>query len=83
MDCSHTCQETPKGGQCTCYRGYKLTHDGRTCKDINECEDDNMCAQYCTNLDGSYSCSCLDSDYTLRADKSSCKAFGKYSVLLE
>ncbi|XP_025205329.1 vitellogenin receptor [Melanaphis sacchari] len=76
MDCSHTCQETPKGGICTCYHGYKIGRDSKTCKDIDECENDNLCTQYCTNLDGSYSCSCLNSDYVLRADKSSCKAFG-------
>lgn len=80
MDCSHTCQETPKGGKCTCYHGYKIRRDGTTCRDIDECENDNLCTQYCTNLDGSYSCSCLNSDYILRADKSSCKSFGKYLV---
>jgi len=83
MDCSHTCQETPKGGKCTCYHGYKLAQDGLTCRDIDECEDVHLCTQYCTNSDGSYSCSCLNSDYILRADKSSCKAIGKYLVPLQ
>lgn len=77
MNCSHTCQETPKGGKCTCYHGYKIAKDGVTCKDVDECEDNNLCAQYCTNLDGSFSCNCLNSDYMLRVDKSSCKALGK------
>lgn len=76
-NCSHICQETPKGGKCTCYPGYTIAHDGLICIDVDECKDNNnVCAQYCTNLDGSFSCNCLNSDYMLRADKSSCKALG-------
>lgn len=78
MNCSHTCKETPRGGKCTCYNGYKITKDQITCKDIDECEDENLCAQYCTNFDGSFSCDCLNPVYMLRADKSSCKALGIY-----
>lgn len=81
-NCSHTCQETPKGGKCICSHGYKIAQDGKTCKDIDECKDENECAQFCKNLDGSFSCSCLSSDYILRADKSSCKALGMYNFYL-
>lgn len=77
-NCSHFCQETPDGGKCNCFHGYILTHNDMTCKDIDECKDKNICSQYCTNSDGSYSCSCLNSDYMLRADRSSCKALGIY-----
>ncbi|VVC34061.1 Hypothetical protein CINCED_3A006126 [Cinara cedri] len=76
MNCSHTCEETPNGGKCTCYHGYTISIDGLSCKDVDECQDNNICAQYCTNLDGSYSCHCFSSDYLLRPDKSSCKALG-------
>lgn len=78
MNCSHTCEETPKGGKCTCNHGYNISNDGLSCKDIDECQDNNVCAQYCTNLDGSFSCHCFSSDYMLRSDKSSCKALGMY-----
>lgn len=76
-NCSHICQETLKGGQCKCYHGYQIAHDEITCEDIDECKYD-LCSQYCTNSDGSYSCSCLNSDYMLRTDKHSCKALGMY-----
>lgn len=78
MNCSHTCVETPGGGKCTCNHGYYISNDGLSCKDIDECQDNNVCAQYCTNLDGSFSCHCFSSDYKLRPDKSSCKALGMY-----
>lgn len=40
--------------------------------DINECEDwQGVCEQNCTNLVGSYSCSC-GSDHALAADERSC-----------
>lgn len=83
MNCSHICQETPKGGKCNCYLGYTIAHDGIICTDVDECKDNNnICSQYCTNLDGSFSCSCLNSDYMLRADKSSCKALGMYYKII-
>ncbi|XP_050441147.1 vitellogenin receptor [Adelges cooleyi] len=75
-NCTHKCLETPKGGQCVCQYGYKLSSDGVSCKDINECENRNTCAQFCTNSDGSYECSCLNTDFMLRPDKRSCKALG-------
>lgn len=76
--CSHFCRETPNGAKCHCFHGYEIVHDDITCKDVDECANNNFCSQYCTNSDGSYTCSCLSSDYMLRADKSSCKALGTY-----
>ncbi|XP_034252136.1 vitellogenin receptor [Thrips palmi] len=72
--CQGTCVRTPHGPYCSCNAGYELKGDGRTCQDINECEDD-PCAQLCENTDGSFSCSC-GSEFILRADKLSCKATG-------
>jgi hypothetical protein len=36
--------------------------DGLTCKDINECEEDEQhsCQHYCINFPGSYECGCKD-----------------------
>ncbi len=46
--------------------------------DINECIEGGhrQCGQLCTNIPGSYFCSCLP-DYVLEADKWSCAAQGK------
>lgn len=47
-------------GVCICPRGYSLSLDG-SCKDIDECQlNQNICGPgaKCTNLLGSYKCSC-------------------------
>ncbi|XP_067134825.1 fibrillin-2-like isoform X2 [Centruroides vittatus] len=55
-----------------CKPGYKLTEIG-TCKDINECESDqlNTCKHNCTNTPGSFQCSCLSGYHLL--DDGSCE----------
>ncbi|XP_069782270.1 pro-epidermal growth factor isoform X2 [Narcine bancroftii] len=55
-----------------CLDGYLLV-DNFTCVDIDECLDGGLgtCSQICTNLPGSYTCSCL-SGYTLEENKWSC-----------
>ena len=43
---------------CECGPGFMdLYGDGRICEDIKECED-NACDQLCTNMHGSFDCSC-------------------------
>lgn len=76
--CLGTCVRTPHGPYCSCNTGYELVGDGRTCHDINECEDD-PCAQLCENTDGSFACSC-GSEFVLRGDKVSCKATGEFQL---
>lgn len=73
--CEELCFKTPQGGVCGCNEGYSLDTDGKSCIDINECEN-MMCSQLCENSPGSYICSCFD-DYVLRSDGVSCKAVGK------
>ena len=48
--------------KCTCPAGYILGEDQNSCEDINECEatESNLCGQICTNMMGSYTCSCRD-----------------------
>ena len=37
--------------------------------DINECNNSSSpCAEVCTNIDGSYTCSCSDNTRTVTAD---------------
>ncbi|XP_049310082.1 putative vitellogenin receptor isoform X1 [Bactrocera dorsalis] len=79
--CSHKCRPTPMGAVCSCYPGYRLDTDQRTCLDINECEDGEPCAQLCENTLGSYHCKCYP-DFMLRPDKTTCKSIESESSLM-
>ncbi|KAM7411621.1 hypothetical protein PAMA_021553 [Pampus argenteus] len=56
--CEQQC--TPEGGrpQCSCFSGFSLMSDGRSCEDINECLSMHACQlnERCVNTEGSYSC---------------------------
>ena len=72
--CAQVCNPLPDNTrQCSCFLGYYLDSDGRTCKDIDECKDPNTCSQVCTNLKGSYTCSCMAGFVKWGGDGSSCK----------
>ncbi|XP_075157166.1 putative vitellogenin receptor yl isoform X2 [Haematobia irritans] len=71
--CQNKCRPTPSGAVCSCFSGYKLDSDHRTCLDINECEESDPCAQICENTLGSYRCSCYP-EFMMRPDKTSCKS---------
>lgn len=81
-NCDQKCVPTPKGAFCTCNEGFKTVGAGdKTCKDIDECKQENPCSQLCTNTLGSFKCSCFD-DFILDSDKRSCKAFGSTRSVL-
>ena len=42
--------------------------------DINECNGDHVCDHECTNVDGSFICSC-DPGYELLSDNRTCEGF--------
>ena len=51
-----------------------------TCIDIDECNDFNEgCAQTCTNVNGSYTCSC-STGYVLSNDAHNCTGIITYTV---
>ena len=63
-----------KGPLCLCPKGETLKDDGLTCEDLNECDPPGICSQSCTNIKGSYICSCV-AGYLLEPNKHSCKAY--------
>ena len=79
--CSNGCVQTPVGALCTCPPGEVLnTTDTRVCQDFDECNPPGLCGQQCTNLKGSYYCSCTDG-YTLE-NKHNCKAINHTEAFL-
>ncbi|KAL4696789.1 hypothetical protein H8959_002487, partial [Pygathrix nigripes] len=79
--CAQKCQMVRGAVQCTCHTGYRLTEDGHTCQDVNECAEEGYCSQGCTNSEGAFQCWC-ETGYELRPDRRSCKALGPEPVLL-
>ena len=66
------CIDLPYGYECRCARGFSLNDNGTvaTCLDDNECMDPLRCpTNYtCFNLDGSYTCLCLNGLQIVPAD---------------
>ena len=59
--CAHVCHNLSDGGYiCACYSGYIISQDNRKhCVDVDECQTGNhQCSHICTNLNGTYTCSC-------------------------
>uniref|UniRef100_A0A3P8ULJ4 Fibulin-7-like n=1 Tax=Cynoglossus semilaevis TaxID=244447 RepID=A0A3P8ULJ4_CYNSE len=57
--CVHQCVNTPGSFHCFCPDGYDLASDGRSCTDINECENQmHNCTgdQVCVNTFGGFQC---------------------------
>ncbi|XP_030378935.1 putative vitellogenin receptor isoform X2 [Scaptodrosophila lebanonensis] len=79
--CEHKCRATPTGAVCSCFEGYRLDSDLRSCIDVDECAEQEPCAQLCENTLGSYSCQCYP-DFMLRQDRVSCKSIESSATLL-
>ncbi|XP_060092507.1 low-density lipoprotein receptor-related protein 2-like [Heteronotia binoei] len=82
--CSQFCYRTPAGPKCACNAGFRLSSDGHSCRDINECKDlkyEEKCSQTCVNKNGAYSCTCHPG-YFLEPDGQTCKAAGFEPMLL-
>ncbi|KAG9349405.1 hypothetical protein JZ751_027848 [Albula glossodonta] len=68
--CTQECQDLP----CTCWQGFHLKEDGRTCVDIDECASTLPCSQQCINIYGSYKCLCTDGYEAPANNANSCKS---------
>ena len=72
LQCQQICRNRGDGtAVCLCNQGYKLTGDGRTCRDIDECQIRNVCDHFCHNTPGSFHCSCR-AHYTLDKNGRTC-----------
>lgn len=61
--CYFKCINQPGSFECVCPPGYESLSDGRICKDIDECENNNVCRgpnEYCLNVHGSYRCNVIN-----------------------
>ncbi|XP_041374230.1 low-density lipoprotein receptor-related protein 1-like [Gigantopelta aegis] len=82
--CTQNCTDKKIGYVCSCYNGYKLLNDSKTCVDIDECDVTYPCSHNCINTIGSYFCSCPKGlDYKLDGNHRTCKVTKKpWPVLL-
>ncbi|XP_077561431.1 low-density lipoprotein receptor-like isoform X4 [Haemaphysalis longicornis] len=72
--CSDLCHDDPVGYHCSCRPGFRLTEDGRTCDDVDECAVPGSCSQTCVNTKGGFKCECLDGYLLEPRDHRRCKA---------
>ncbi|XP_056382711.1 von Willebrand factor C and EGF domain-containing protein isoform X2 [Hyla sarda] len=59
--CEQGCKVINGATVCSCYHGYTLGKDGKSCYDIDECsrpQASSLCQQQCKNIIGSYRCLC-------------------------
>lgn len=56
--CEQQCTPVGERPQCSCFPGFSLMSDGRSCEDINECLSTHACQlnERCVNSAGSYIC---------------------------
>ncbi|XP_075423113.1 von Willebrand factor C and EGF domain-containing protein isoform X3 [Ascaphus truei] len=60
--CDQNCKLANGAPVCSCFHGYSLGKDGKSCYDVDECsrpQASNLCQQQCKNSIGSYRCLCF------------------------
>uniref|UniRef100_A0A8C4VS97 Latent transforming growth factor beta binding protein 2 n=1 Tax=Gopherus evgoodei TaxID=1825980 RepID=A0A8C4VS97_9SAUR len=80
--CAHgLCINLAGSFRCSCYHGYEVTADEKSCQDIDECSSPTACPLgICTNTDGSFACRACDAGYMLSSNRFTCE--GKSPRLL-
>ncbi|MCJ8744427.1 hypothetical protein PDJAM_G00118590 [Pangasius djambal] len=61
--CSQQCSAVEGRVRCSCFPGFSLKSDGRTCEDVDECSRaSHTCSpkEVCVNMEGSYKCVLLN-----------------------
>uniref|UniRef100_A0A3P8T6S2 EGF-like domain-containing protein n=1 Tax=Amphiprion percula TaxID=161767 RepID=A0A3P8T6S2_AMPPE len=61
--CELGCLQVGGRYECRCREGFRLGQDGRSCVDINECEEKAPCSaegQECENIQGGFQCVCRE-----------------------
>lgn len=63
-DCAQGCQQEADGRYvCQCNNGSRLAQDGKSCVDVDECEEQHPCTaegQECVNIREGFECRCQD-----------------------
>ncbi|XP_025083996.1 fibrillin-2-like [Pomacea canaliculata] len=71
-DCDMICTNTYGSYECSCQEGYRLSTNGHSCDDVNECvERTHDCQQICNNTAGGFQCEC-EAGYTYDSTSKSC-----------
>ncbi|XP_078349353.1 uncharacterized protein LOC144634311 isoform X2 [Oculina patagonica] len=71
--CDHVCTNTEGNYHCQCHGGYKLADDGRSCVDVDECQQSaRMLCVSCKNTPGDFHCTCADG-YTFNKKDAICE----------
>lgn len=82
--CDHRCLNLTSGSGyiCTCNTGYITSRTNpKQCEDVDECTTQHNCSQLCTNLKGTYNCSCLDGFHS-NSEFGICRAIDPSSMII-
>uniref|UniRef100_A0A672N2P7 Low-density lipoprotein receptor-related protein 1B-like n=1 Tax=Sinocyclocheilus grahami TaxID=75366 RepID=A0A672N2P7_SINGR len=80
--CTQDCQDLPVGYKCTCWPGFRLKNDGRTCIDVDECSENFPCSHQCINTYGSFHCLCADGYQRPASNPHSCRSLSEEPFLI-
>uniref|UniRef100_A0A671S9X1 Low density lipoprotein receptor-related protein 1Ba n=1 Tax=Sinocyclocheilus anshuiensis TaxID=1608454 RepID=A0A671S9X1_9TELE len=80
--CTQDCQDLAVGYKCTCWPGFRLKNDGRTCIDLDECSENFPCSHQCINTYGSFHCLCADGYQHPASNPHSCRSLSEEPFLI-
>ena len=82
-DCAQICTNPAGSYKCSCFNGYNISSDGRSCLEvIDECNlGMHNCQQLCVNILGGFRCTC-NPGYQLNSDQITCEGWLIYFVYI-